>query len=150
MKTSSILASRIRHLGVLSLILLVQGLTDSAFAAPANPAGRDVVQPDGTKFTLHLRGDEFFSWTETSDGYSIVKDADGFWKYALPATNRVAFIAIPTARVGTTDPALIGLVRHAMPNAGMLRDLIEERRRAMMTEPEELPIPQTVTNGNTR
>jgi len=110
----------------------------------------EVVQPDGAKFQMRLRGDEFFSWTETTDGYAIVKDTDDFWKYAQPATNEVAFVAIPAARVGSTDPARLGLLKHAMPNAKMLRAFIEKQRQATMGEPEDLPIPQTVTNNNVK
>lgn len=122
----------------------------SARAVPANPEPVEVVQPDGTKFKMRIRGDEYFSWHETADGYAVVKDTDGFWKYAQPATNQVAFVAIPTARVGTTDPARHGLRKHAMPDAKMLREFIEKRRRVTMGEPEELPVPETVTNGNVK
>jgi len=61
---------------VLALLILtcvtVWGV-NSAQAVPADPAGREVTQPDGTKFILHLRGDEFFSWHETEDGYAVGK-----------------------------------------------------------------------------
>ena len=108
-------------------------------------------QPDGTTFTLHLRGDEFFSWHETADGYAVVKDpADGFWKYAQPATDRVAFVAIPAARVGSSDPARWALRQHAAPPADLLGALIEERRRAILGEPKELPVPESVTNATVK
>jgi hypothetical protein len=134
--------------------LLAAGLAvwpfHSARAVPANPEPVEIVQPDGTKFKMRIRGDEYFSWHETVDGYAVVKDADGFWKYAQPATDRVAFVAIPTARVGTTDQARHGLRKQAMPDARMLREFIEKRRQAMMGEPEELPVPGAVTNRNVK
>ena len=118
-------------------------------AVPADAAGREVIQPDGAKFILHLRGDEFFSWNETEDGYAVIKDeADGFWKYAKPATDRVAFVAVPQARVGSTDPSQLGLEKHAMPDKKRLQDFIEKQRRATMGDPEDLPIPEAVTNNN--
>ena len=67
---------------------------NSAKAVPANPEPREITQPDGTKFQLRLRGDEFFHWTETTNGYVVVKDADNFWKFAQPVTNRAEFRAI--------------------------------------------------------
>ena len=46
-----------------------------AVAVPACPDGKDVRQPDGSAFRLQLRGDEFFSWTETADGYPVLHRA---------------------------------------------------------------------------
>ena len=133
---------KLRPLASLLLACLALRAVTPAGAVPASPAGVEVVQPDGTKFRLRLRGDEFFAWHETADGYVVVKDsADGFWKYAQTATNRVAFVAIPAARVGSNDPARYGLRKYAMPDAKMLRTHIEERRRAPTGEPVELPAP---------
>jgi len=45
---------------------------NSAKAVPADPTPREVTQPDGTKIQVRLRGDEFFHWTETPNGYAVV------------------------------------------------------------------------------
>lgn len=50
----------------------------SALAVPARPVPIEIEQPDGTKVTLTLRGDEYFHYYETSDGY-IVKDMTDGW-----------------------------------------------------------------------
>ncbi|MBI5387038.1 MAG: M6 family metalloprotease domain-containing protein [Verrucomicrobia bacterium] len=116
---------------------------DSALAVPANPQPREVTQPDGTKIQLRLRGDEFFSWHETIDGYVVAKDAaDGFWKFAQPATGKAAFSALAGARVGLADPARLGLRKHALPEVKVLRALIEERRQALLGQPVELAVPE--------
>ena len=47
-------------------------------AIPADPRPVQVTQPDGTTLTITLHGDEFFHFTTTSDGYTIVKNAAGF------------------------------------------------------------------------
>lgn len=134
---------------VLAVFLACNALVP-ATAVPADPEPVAVEQPDGTDIRLRLKGDESFSWHETSEGYAVVKDpTDGFWKYARPATNRVAFVAIPDARVGKGDPARHGIRRHAMPDPKMLRIYIKERRRALEGAPEELPIPGTATNKTT-
>ena len=65
-------------------------------AIPADPRPVQVTQPDGTTLTITLHGDEFFHFTTTSDGYTIVKNAAGFYTYArldgdrLVAGNRIA------------------------------------------------------------
>lgn len=56
-------------------------LSADALGAPAAPRPFDLQQPDGTKFSAVLRGDEYASWTETTDGHSIIK-VDGAWFYA--------------------------------------------------------------------
>ncbi|MCX7009924.1 MAG: M6 family metalloprotease domain-containing protein, partial [Kiritimatiellaeota bacterium] len=124
------------RVGRLLLALLALGLgwyADVARAVQADPEGREAVQPDGTKFTLHLRGDEFFSWHETEAGHAVVKDAtDGFWKYAKPAADKAEFQALKDARVGSVDPARHGLKKHAMPDVTVLRKYVQERRRAIL------------------
>ena len=108
---------------------------DFAWAVPANPEGREVVQPDGTSFILHLRGDEYFSWHETADGNAVVKDeSDGFWKYATPAADKAEFRAIRGARVGTADPALLGLKKRALPDAALLRERVRQARKEIQGE----------------
>ncbi|MDD5102302.1 MAG: M6 family metalloprotease domain-containing protein [Endomicrobiaceae bacterium] len=57
--------------------------TNNLFAVPANPNPIKITQPDGTNITIQARGDEFYHWNETSDGYTILKDTETkFWTYA--------------------------------------------------------------------
>jgi len=113
-----------------------------ARAVPASPDGLEVTQPDGNVFRLHVRGDEYFCWTETAEGYAVLKDpADGFWKYARPAADRAAFQIIARARVGTADPRVLGLSTRVLPEAGALRETLRVRRRALKAEPVSLPVP---------
>ena len=106
----------------------------SAHAVPADPEGLVVTQPDGTQFVLHLRGDEFFSWKETADGHAVVKDADGFWKYAKPAAGKAEFRAIRGARVGSADPERLGLRKHDLPDRKTLKEHVQQQRRWILGE----------------
>lgn len=54
----------------------------TAFAVPALPTPITVVQPDGTKITIQLRGDEHLNWAETTDGFTLLRDKNGFWTFA--------------------------------------------------------------------
>ncbi|MDD2524241.1 MAG: M6 family metalloprotease domain-containing protein [Endomicrobiia bacterium] len=57
--------------------------TNNLFAVPANPNPIKITQPDGTNITIQARGDEFYHWDETSEGYTILKDTETkFWTYA--------------------------------------------------------------------
>ena len=65
------------------------------FAASARPAHRMTVvtpQPDGSQVTLQLQGDEFYHFSTTSDGYTVVQNTAGYWVYA----QRVGDVLQPT------------------------------------------------------
>lgn len=49
---------------------------------PANPMPTTVTQSDGSSLTIRLVGDEFRHFTMTTDGYAVVRGADGDYKYA--------------------------------------------------------------------
>ena len=66
------------------LFLLVMGLFSlMSHAIPADPTPVKVTQPDGSTLTIQLHGDEFFHFTTTSDGYTVVKNSGGYYTYAL-------------------------------------------------------------------
>ncbi|MDR0762957.1 MAG: M6 family metalloprotease domain-containing protein, partial [Bacteroidales bacterium] len=47
------------------------------------PTPIEVKQPDGTTITVILKGDERIKWAETIDGYSLLKNGDGVFEYAI-------------------------------------------------------------------
>ena len=57
-------------------------VTLAALAVPAVPTPIQVTQPDGTQLTIRIVGDEFFNYHTTVDGYTIVRDAAGYFVYA--------------------------------------------------------------------
>ena len=110
-----------------------------AYAVPADPTPAVVTQPDGTTLTVVLHGDEFYHFTTTTDGYTVVKDAAGYYNYAildgdqLVSSGRQAkdlihrnagdrsFLATISKRL--TSPAGLNAGRHMLGkrNAGMRR-----------------------------
>ncbi|GHT09640.1 hypothetical protein FACS189426_08560 [Bacteroidia bacterium] len=57
-------------------------MTHEAFAVPAVPWPVEKTQPDGTKITVYLRGDEKVHWMESLDGYTLMYDAKKYIVYA--------------------------------------------------------------------
>ncbi len=55
----------------------------SAMAIPAHRGSSTVAQPDGSKLTINLIGDEFYHFNTTLDGYTVVKNAAGVYEYAM-------------------------------------------------------------------
>lgn len=53
-----------------------------AAAIPAYPGLITVKQPSGKTVSIYLRGDERNHWGETPDGYTLLRDGEGFWAFA--------------------------------------------------------------------
>ncbi len=67
----------------LALILVfVLGLVGLSGAVPAIKKPVTVKQSDGTTITVYIRGDESTRWSETLDGYSLLRK-DGIFYYAV-------------------------------------------------------------------
>ena len=54
----------------------------SLFAVPAVPWAVEKEQPDGTKISVYLKGDENVSWMESADGYTLMYDTLKYVVYA--------------------------------------------------------------------
>lgn len=71
-----------RKISILTFAISLSLLTGSKlFAIPASPYPVKITQPDGTEITVQLRGDEFFNYKTTTDGYLLVRDQKGFLNY---------------------------------------------------------------------
>ena len=108
------------------LLLVLSLLCMTARAIPADPTPIKVAQPDGSTLTVCLHGDEFFHFTTTSDGYTVVKNTAGYYTYArlegdhIVAGDRIA--RDPLQRTAADRAALTsipkGLTSKAMIQSG--------------------------------
>jgi len=64
-------------------ILIAMLISSIAFSMPAKPGIIEFVQPDGSKISIYLKGDERFHWAKTTDGYTILANKTGFYEYAI-------------------------------------------------------------------
>lgn len=77
---SAIVKKGIRLIFTGSLIMFA-GIKAQAVIANSEP--RTIIQPDGTELTLQLFGDEFYNYTMTADGYTVVFNSTSrMWEYA--------------------------------------------------------------------
>ena len=67
---------------ILSLLFTLLFCVATAWSEPAHPQAVKVKQPDGSTITLRLHGDEWLHFQTTDDGYTVVKDAAGYYVYA--------------------------------------------------------------------
>lgn len=59
-------------------------------AMPANNAPFKFTQPDGSQITLITYGDEYFGYTTTVDGYTVMQDSNGYVVYAVESAGKLA------------------------------------------------------------
>ena len=74
-----------------NLFLMLLLLSSSAFVLsdPAWPDSVLVHQPDGTNLWVFDRGDEFYNWIESTDGYVITRNTSGIFEYAMVVDTQV-------------------------------------------------------------
>ena len=107
--------------GAMVLLGLLCGYS-SADAVVACPDPSVVTQPDGSTLTLLLHGDEWFSFSTTADGFTVVKDADdGYYKYATLQNNELVAGTIVAHDAAMRTPlekaALATTTRYLAPDA---------------------------------
>lgn len=69
-------------LGLCMAMLCMCTCLPSVFAAPARPGVITVTQRDGTQLQIRIYGDEYYNYTMTADGYTLVGGADGDYYFA--------------------------------------------------------------------
>ncbi len=120
-----------------TLLLLAMGLLCmTARAVPADPTPGLVTQPDGTKLTVVLHGDEFFNYLTTSDGYTVVKNAAGYYTYArLDGNSLIAgdVIARDADKRSAADRAALTAIPKGLTSSAMV-----DRGKKMLNHRNEL------------
>ncbi len=96
--------------GSLALAMLIAlAIPDLCHAVEAVPTPIELTQPDGSTFRARGRGDEWQNWTETLDGYTILREVQsGFWVYVEKDSGGKL---IPSHRVVGRDKPT-GIPRH--------------------------------------
>jgi len=118
--------SIVKMLAVLALALLAV----RAFAIPANPRPRMLTQPDGSKISAVLKGDEHFHFAEDADGYSIIQDENGWWTFARQENGLLVASAYKAGQ------SYCPYSRHLRPNAEAVATLSQNANK-MINVPAE-------------
>ena len=64
------------------LVIIALSYIHLLWAVPAVPWAIEKIQPDGTKISIFLKGDENIHWMESMDGYTLMYDSKKFIVYA--------------------------------------------------------------------
>ena len=102
----------------------------------ANPNPFEVNQPDGSKISLQLRGDEWFNWLQDLQGYTVVIEKDTYVYAMLDAQGLLA----PTGvAVGSINPAAAGLTKGMLPVPEKMQELRLQAQGGPVNRAADLP-----------
>lgn len=133
---------------ILIVILLV---VECVQAGSASPKPFDIIQPDGTVITLHMVGDEYYHWTETTDNQVVIRSEEGYYEYATIQNGEIVPSGVKASN--TIVDAQLNM-RAALPNREQLVDLMWSKRTAIIKEidslaqVEELSVPASNTRAS--
>ena len=65
------------------ILLTLLCFCNMLWAVPAERKLITITQPNGKELSYWLKGDEFIRWAETIDGYSLLRNQEGNWCYAI-------------------------------------------------------------------
>ncbi len=103
-------------------------------AVPADPTPVTVTQPDGSQLTISLHGDEFYHFTTTADGYTVVRSQAGGYTYAaLDGSGRIVPSAIAAHNPGQRTAAertMLGKTGKFLQSTAAVADSRARRARA--------------------
>lgn len=135
------------------LVLLIAAFFIVAYAGavPASQKPFDITQPDGTVITLHMVGDEYYHWTETTDNQVVIRSEEGYYEYATIQNGEIVPSGVKASN--TIVDAQLN-TRAALPNREQLVDLMWSKRTAIIKEidslaqVEELSVPASNTRAS--
>ena len=135
------------------LVLLIAAFFIVAYAGaePASQKPFDITQPDGTVITLHMVGDEYYHWAETTDNQVVIRSEEGYYEYATIQNGEIVPSGVKASN--TIVDAQLNM-RAALPNREQLVDLMWSKRTAIIKEidslaqVEELSVPASNTRAS--
>lgn len=109
-------------------------------AVPAHPGTIKVQQPDGSFVTLRLVGDEWQHFQTTADGYSVVKNQQGYYVYAEKKNGQLeatALVAHDEAERTVSEQTYLSTVKkYQAPDMSerqvQERQLVQRRRQEIL------------------
>lgn len=129
MKRNSIKTGKAAIYVLASCIAL--NLSSQVTYCPASPDAVSVTQPDGSIITVVGKGNSVVNYTETTDGYSLIKNSQGFYEYAVQDANgnlaRTNIIAhSENNRSAQELKAIARLEKHARMNNTLTQELVRK------------------------
>ncbi len=113
--------------------LLVFSFFKQLVAVTANPAPVEYLQPDGSSLTIFLHGDEFIHWATTTDGYTLLSNADGAYEYAiLMKDGKLGFSNIQAHQIPNRNAREIAFLENIRPGLFFSPIQLEEMKQLLV------------------
>ncbi len=125
----------------LLIFTTLYSLFSAVYGVPAKPGLINLAQPDGTSFQAQQFGDEHFARVETADGYTVLRNKDGWWCYA--SLDSGGFLAPSMNIIGKSSPQI---KKHLAPKRDLILQKKVEKSRARKTLKKAA---QIATSGET-
>jgi M6 family metalloprotease-like protein len=128
---------------LVKICLNLLAATTFVYGAPANPKPSIYYQPDGSETPqIYLRGNQVYNWLSDEKGYTILKDDDGWYTYAIKSED--GDLKPSGFLVGSKNPKKLGIVpnllhaEHKRPINGLEPETNESVRehRSLLQIPE--------------
>lgn len=124
------------------IVAIILAVLSTALAAPANPEPSVYFQPDGTETPLiYLRGNQLYSWLADEKGYTVIKDEQGWYNYAIKTID--GDIVSSGVKIGSKNPKKLGISpgllheEHKRPIHGLEQATASTtERRSLLQVPE--------------
>jgi len=95
-------------------------------AVPPSPIPLTVDLPDGSQLQIVARGNDHQHWTETTDGYTILRNEEGYYEYAVQRNGQLVSSGIrasdPEKRPLSQMRRLVGIAKHLAPATDHLHE----------------------------
>lgn len=105
----------------------------STWARPALRGAVKCMQPDGTAVMLELHGDEYYHFSTTADGYTVLKSAQGVYEYARLDGQRLVSTGVQARDAGQRSASevalLAGLGKHLTDREAIERSKVNRSAR---------------------
>ena len=94
-----------------------------ALSAPLRNIEVQLTQPNGQVIHCYASGDEFYNYLHDANGFTIIKDEDGYYCYAMRSSQ--GEVVASSYHVNSVDPAEVGL----QPYVKISEKAYQERRQ---------------------
>lgn len=100
--------AKVKKMRKVSILIFLFFIFYGLKASPGYPYPVEIIQPDGTKITLLIKGDEFCRYKTTLNGYIVAENEDGFYYYADYNSGK---LSLSTHRVTSSKAPLSGYAK---------------------------------------
>lgn len=121
-------------------VVSMSSMTNYAvLAAPYNNKEFELAQPDGTRVSVSITGDEYYQHIESPDGYTLIRDENGWICYAELNADQTEYVSTGTVyntsseQRSTDEPQRGGggLQKHLKIKSDAIREQADEVRNRL-------------------